>query len=61
MKHDTVKTTVISNKKTSAYTIKCLNVTETYTDIDKLIYEWGKEEVSNYYMLNTREMIINIA
>lgn len=44
------------------FIINCLGTQESYTkqEITKLIEEWGKEEVNIYFMLNTREMVINI-
>lgn len=41
------------------YIVRCMDVTEIYTDKFKLVMDWGKEE-ANAYFLNTREVIFNI-
>lgn len=50
----------INRYKKCAITINCLNTLETYTDWDKLIQNWGREEVDHYYAVNTREVVIDI-
>lgn len=54
--------TMKSETTAITYIINCLGTQENYTkeEAGKLIEEWGKEEVESYYMLNTREMVINI-
>lgn len=42
------------------FIVNCLGVKESYTDILSLNREWGKEEVANHFMINTRELMINI-
>ena len=53
----------MANETTAiTFIINCLGTQESYTkeEADKLVWEWGKEEVKSYFMLNTREMMINI-
>lgn len=54
---------VMKNETTAiTFIISCLGEYESFTkeEIDKLNRMWGLEEVESYYMLNTREMVINI-
>lgn len=54
--------TMKSETTAITFIINCLGTQESYTkeETDKLIEEWGEEEVESYYMMNTKEMMINI-
>lgn len=41
------------------YIINCLGVTEIYTDKEKMLWDWGNESCTIYF-LNTRELFITI-
>ena len=54
----------MKNMTTAITFLVCWNgYTEVFTkeQLEDLVYLWGAEPVKNYFMVNTREMMINIA
>jgi hypothetical protein len=41
------------------FIVQCMGIIEVYTDKNKLILNWGKEE-GKVHFLNTKELIVNI-